>query len=79
MVDLHIKSSSLPDAVDTRSEPQLVASRQQLASHERPKDVSPIRARDRLGESPSSRGLAGRVETERFVPLHRLAGRGDGV
>ena len=79
VVDLRIQSPSLPDAVDTRSEPQLVARRQQLASHERPKDASPIRARDRLGESPSSRGLTGRVETEPFVPLHRTDGRGDGV
>jgi hypothetical protein len=79
VVDLRIQSPSLPDAVDTRSEPQRVARCQPLASPERPKDASPIRARDRLGESPSSRGLAGRVETELFVPLRRSAGRGDGV
>src|ERR1700722_2970917 len=77
--DRRTQSLSWPDVVDTRQQPQPAACCQQLASHERPKDASPIRARDRPGESPSSRGLAGRVETEPFVPLHRSPGRGDEV
>lgn len=78
-VDLRTQSLSLPDVVDTRSEPQLVAGCQLLAIRERPRGAWLDRAHDLPEGSPSIRDSTSRVVTERPVSQHPSACQGDAI